>query len=93
MNQYRIVIKCTAGFFTVVEKKSESPLSCLQSFHHGVVHTIEEKHGNTFLTVFALKGPRVYIASIDIFKSSYISNNYPKTDMYSIAKPVTELNH
>ena len=67
-------------------------LSCLQSFHHGASTplTIEEKHGNNFLTVFALKGPRVYIASHDIFKSSHISNYYPKTDMYSIAKPVTE---
>ena len=93
MNQYRIVIKNKAGFFSVVEKKSDSPLSCLQSFHPGVIHTIEEKHGNNFLTVFALKGPRVYIASQDIFKSSHISNYYPKTNMRSIAKPVTELKY
>jgi len=90
MNHYRIITKCKAGFFTVTENKHNTPLDCLRSFHPGVVHTIEEKHGNNFFTVFALKGPRVFIASNDIFISSYISNYFPKTNMHSIVKPVTE---
>ena len=90
MNNYRIIIKCQAGFFTIVDKKSTNPYQCLISFRIGAVHTIEEKHGDNYFTVFALKGPRVCIASIDIYESNIIQNYYPKTKMNSINKPVTE---
>ena len=90
MNNYRIIIKCQAGFFTIVDKKSETPLSCLRSFKPNSVHSIEEKHGENYFTVFALKGPRVYIASKDIYESHTIQNYYPKTDINSIGKPTTE---
>lgn len=93
MNQYRVIIKCKAGFFTIVDKQASSPYACLISFHMGAVHSIEEKHGENYFTVFALKGPRVYIASKDIYDSKIIRNYFPKTDMNRIGKPVTEYDH
>lgn len=93
MNQYRVVIKNKAGFLSIVDKQASSPYACLTSFHMGVVHTIEEKHGENYFTVFTLKGPRVYIASKDIYESSIIPNYYPKTDIKRVGKPVTEYDH
>ena len=96
MKNYRIVIKCKAGFLTIVDKKAESPLAALNYFHPKAVLTIEEQtdleHG-TYFTVFALKGSSVTIASTDIYKTNYIQNYHPKTDMKRISKPVTEYDH
>jgi hypothetical protein len=93
MNNYRIIIKCQAGFFTIVDKQSLSPLDCLKSFKLHAVHSIEEKHGENYFNVFALKGPRVIIASKDIYESRLIQTYWSKTDMQRISKPVTEYNH
>jgi hypothetical protein len=93
MKNYRVIIKCQAGFFTIVDKKSQSPLDCLKSFKLHAVHSIEEQHGENFFNVFALKGPRVIIASTDIYESRLIQTYWSKTDMKRISKPVTEYNH
>jgi hypothetical protein len=95
MKNYRIVIKCQGGFFTVVDKKSHSPYDCLKSFKPKAVHTIEEKSetGEHYFTVFALKGSSVIIASKDIYDSHMIQNYWPKSDMKRIGKPVTEYDH
>jgi len=89
-NDYRVVIKCQAGFLTIVDVKANSPLECLKRFQPKAVQSIEEKHGENYFTVFALKGPRVYIASKDIYESNMIQYNWYKTDMKRIGKPVTE---
>jgi hypothetical protein len=92
-NDYRVIIKCQAGFLTIVDVKADSPLECLKRFQPKAVQSIEEKHGENFFTVFALKGPRVYIASKDIYESNMIQYNWYKTDMKRIGKPVTEYDH
>ena len=93
--QYRVVIKCQGGFFTVVDKSAFSPLDCLRSFKLKAVHTIEEKSetSENYFTVFALKGSSVIIASRDIYESRFIQNYWPKSDMKRISKPVTEYDH
>ena len=93
MKNYRVIIKCQGGFFTIVDKQSQSPLDCLRSFKLHAVHSIEEQHGEYFFTVFALKGPRVHIASTDIYESRLIQTYWSKTDMKRIGKPVTEYDH
>jgi len=92
---YRVVIKCQAGFLTVVDCQANSPLECLQRFQPKYVLTIEERYeqSNTWFTVFTLKGPRVHVASTDIYKSNMIKYNWPKTEMNRIGKPVTEYDH
>jgi hypothetical protein len=93
MNQYRVIIKCQAGFLTIVDKTANSPLDCLKSFHLKAVQSIEEKHGENYFTVFALKGTKVYIASRDIYESRLIQNYWSKTEMNRVSKPVTEYDH
>lgn len=92
---YRVVIKCQGGFFTVVDKEANSPLDCLRSFKPKFVHTIEEKSltSEHYFTVFALKGSSVHIASKDIYESNMIQYNWHKTDMKRVGKPVTEYDH
>jgi hypothetical protein len=92
-NDYRVVIKCQAGFLTVVDVKANNSLECLQRFQPKFVQTIEEKHGENYFTVFALKGPRVHIASKEIYESRMIQYHWSKTDMNRIGKPVTEYDH
>jgi hypothetical protein len=93
MKNYRVIIKCQGGFFTIVDKQSQSPLDCLKSFKLHAVHSIEEQHGEHYFTVFALKGPRVHISSKDIYESRLIQSYWSKTDMKRIGKPVTEYDH
>jgi hypothetical protein len=95
MKQYRVVIKCQGGFFTVVDKRSQSLLDCLKSFKLNAVHTIEEKSDSSehYFTVFALKGSKVHIASSDIYESRLIQSYWPKTEINRIGKPVTEYDH
>jgi len=93
MKNYRVIIKCQGGFFTIVDKQSQSPLDCLKSFKLHAVHSIEEQHGEHHFTVFTLKGPRVHIASKDIFESRLIQTYWSKTDMKRVGKPVTEYDH
>ena len=95
MKNYRVIIKCQAGFFTVVDKKASSPLMCLQSFKMKAVHTIEEKSetSENYFTVFALKGNKVTVASTDIFQSRLIQNYWPSTEIGRVSKPVTEYDH
>jgi len=93
MNSYRVIIKCQAGFLTVVEKQCPSPLICLKSFACKNVYSIEEKHGENYFTVFSLVGAKVYIASKDIYDSNLIQTYYPKTDMTNIGRPVTEYDY
>ena len=90
MNQYRIIVKCQAGFLTVVDIHANSPLDCLRRFKSNAVHTIEEKHGENYLTVFTLKGTKVLIASKDIYESGDIQKHWSKTNMLQIRKPITE---
>jgi hypothetical protein len=90
MKQYRIIIKCKAGFLTVVDRVAESPLQCLKTFFPSAIQTIEEKYAENYLTVFALKGSKVLIASKDIYESGEIQKHWSKTNMFQIQKPVTE---
>jgi hypothetical protein len=92
MKNYRIIIKCKAGFFTVVDHKSTSPLNCLKAFKLRSVHSIEEQYESEplYTTVFSLKGSSVYIASKDIIESGIIQYNWSKTNMNNVKKPVTE---
>jgi len=92
MKNYRIVIKCQAGFFKIVEHKSSSPLNCLKAFNLKAVHAIEEQYDESeyYFTVFSLKGSSVHIASKDIVESGIIQYNWTKTNINNVNKPVTE---
>ena len=90
---YRVVIKCQAGFLTIVDVKANNSLECLQRFKPKFVQTIEEKHGEKYFTVFALKGSRVLIASTEIYESRMIQYHWSKTEMNRIVKPVTEYDY
>jgi hypothetical protein len=93
MKNFRIVIKCKAGFLTIVDKRAESVMDIMKSFiTPKVILTIEEKSeiSEHYFTAFATKGTKVYIAAKEIYDSHFIQNYWPTTDMNRIGKPANE---
>jgi len=93
MKNFRIIIKCQAGFLTIVDKQAQSIMDIMKSFiTPKVILTIEEKSeiGEYYFTAFATKGAKVYIAAKEIYESRYIQNYWPTTDMNRIGKPANE---
>jgi hypothetical protein len=96
MKNFRIVIKCQAGFLTIVDKKAETVMDIMKSFiTPKTILTVEQKSDQSehYFTVFATKGTKVYIAAKEIYDSRFIQNYWPTTDMNRIGKPANEIVH
>lgn len=88
--EFRAVVKCKAGFFTVAESKGHytSGAQVLNSFKKGALQTVEFKPEGTdhWLTVFALKGKKVVVIDSEILAElevGTINCYFLKTNLYS----------
>jgi len=91
--EFRAVVKCRAGFFTVVESAGRytTGAQVLNSFQKGALQTVEfkAKGTDTWLTVFALKGKKVVLIDSDILAElevGTINCYFLKTNLYSQAQ-------
>ena len=87
---FRAVVKCKAGFFTVVdlEGRHETGAQVLNSFKKGALQTVEFKaEGSKYwVTVFALKGKKVVLIDNEILADlevGTINCYFLNTNLYS----------
>lgn len=88
--EFRAVVKCRAGFFTVVDLKDrhKTGASVLNGFKKGALQTVEFKAegSENWLTVFALKGKKVMLIDSDILADlevGTINCYFLNTNLYS----------
>lgn len=96
----RAIVKCKAGFMTVVDKPHwRSIKDFITGFLPGVVKTVEVKVGQTFLTAFALKGKSIvtFEANLadamtvnDMRSLSYESVEFATVKEYGKPFPISE---
>lgn len=91
--EFRAVVKCRAGFFTVVDlgTRHKTGAAVLNSFKKGALQTVEFKAegSDNWLTVFALKGKNVMLIDSDILADlevGTINCYFLKTNLYSQAQ-------
>ncbi len=91
--EFRAVVKCKAGFFTIAESKDRytSGAQVLNSFQKGALQTVEFKAegSDNWLTVFALKGKKVVLIDSEILAElevGTINCYFLKTNLYSQAQ-------
>lgn len=91
--EFRAVVKCRAGFFTVVDLKDrfKTGAGVLNNFKKGALQTVEFKPEGTenWLTVFALKGKKVMLIDSEILAElevGTINCNFLNTNLYSQAQ-------
>jgi len=92
--QFRFVVKCRAGFMTVVDARefqndqyNANPAECLNTFKEGALQTVEFKPDNTdvFMTVFARQGKKIKLIDktiLENLKVGTINSFFSKTELY-----------
>lgn len=91
--EFRAVVKCKAGFFTIAETKGRytTGAQVLNSFKKGALQTVEFKAegSENWLTVFALKGKKVMLIDSEILAElevGTINCYFLNTNLYSQAQ-------
>ena len=73
--EVRAIVKCKAGFMTVVDKRDfQTVRGFMTNFLPGVVKTVEVKQGDHFTTVFALKGKNIVTLEANIADALTVSD-------------------
>ena len=98
--EVRAIVKCKAGFMTVVDKLDFQTIrGFMTNFLPGVVKTVEVKQGEVWTTVFALKGKSIVtleanIADVltvpDMRSLSYESIEFATVKEYGKPFPISE---
>jgi len=98
--EVRAIVKCKAGFMTVVDKREwETVRGFMTMFLPGVVKTVEVKQGNVWSTVFALKGKNIVTLEANIADAltvrdmrslSYESLEFETVKEYNKPFPISE---
>ena len=98
--EVRAIVKCKAGFMTVVDKRDfQTVRGFMSSFLPGVVKTVEVKQGDFFTTVFALKGKNIVTLEANIADAltvndmrslSYESLEFETVKEYNKPFPISE---
>jgi len=98
--EVRAIVKCKAGFMTVVDKRdSQTVRGFMTNFLPGVVKTVEVKQGDVWTTVFALKGKSIVTLEANIADAltvndmrslSYESLEFATVKEYNKPFPISE---
>jgi len=86
--EYRVIVKCQAGFMTISENAGVSVIDTFRGFKKGALQTIQfkAKNTNSWLTVFARKGKKVILMDKELFidmKVGDINQDWSDTNLYS----------
>lgn len=98
--EVRAIVKCKAGFMTVVDKRDfQTVRGFMTNFLPGVVKTVEVKQGEVWTTVFALKGKNIVTLEANIADAltvndmrslSYESLEFETVKEYNKPFPISE---
>jgi len=98
--EVRAIVKCKAGFMTVVDKRDfQTVRGFMTNFLPGVVKTVEVKQGEVWTTVFALKGKSIVTLEANIADAltvpdmrslSYESLEFETVKEYGKPFPISE---
>lgn len=86
---FRVIVKCAAGFMTVVECREKDIYSVFRAYKKGALKTIEFKADDPYaswLTVFAMKGNKVVLADKELLSKitvGDINQTWHNTNLYS----------
>ena len=86
--KFRAIVKCAAGFMTVVECREKDVYSVFRAYKKGALKTIQfcSDEYDTWLTVFAMKGNKVVLADEELLSKitvGDINQTWYNTNLYS----------